>query len=127
MIGFSITSSTLKFLLPSDIANYWAKLLPFICPVKGLRTLDEIRSQLESGHAQAWYCQEGAWITKIYPDYGVIWMCSGKLAAMLPYLPLTEKYLKSHGCNFVRIEGRRGWLKALDGYEEEFTVMKKTL
>ncbi len=38
-----------------------------------------------------------------------------------------EKYAKDEGCRAVRIYGRPGWERVLDGYRREFVVLEKAL
>lgn len=38
-----------------------------------------------------------------------------------------EEYARALGCDAIEIYGRRGWLRALDGFEEDMTVMRKSL
>jgi hypothetical protein len=58
----------------------------------------------------------------------VITACSGKdRLRWLPLIAGIEAYAKDEGCQRVRIFGRKGWLRVLDGYEEEHVVMDKEL
>ncbi len=58
----------------------------------------------------------------------VITACSGKdMTRWLPLIAGIETYAKEEGCRRVRIFGRKGWLRVLDGYEEEHIVMDKEL
>lgn len=38
-----------------------------------------------------------------------------------------ERYAKEMGCEMIEIYGRGGWLRALDGYEKDNTIMSKGL
>ena len=49
---------------------------------------------------------------------------------MKRWLPLIEKienYARDEGCTRVRIFGRKGWLRVLDGYEAKHIIMDKEL
>lgn len=45
----------------------------------------------------------------------------------LPLLKKIEDYAKAEGCSSMRIYGRKGWNKVLDGYRIENVVMEKVL
>jgi hypothetical protein len=45
----------------------------------------------------------------------------------LPLLGEVEAYAKREGCARVRIFGRKGWLRVLDGYEHKHIIMDKDL
>lgn len=45
----------------------------------------------------------------------------------LPLFKKIEKYAKDEGCSVMRIYGRKGWSRVLDGYQIENVVMEKVL
>ena len=45
----------------------------------------------------------------------------------LPLIAEIENYARTEGCTRVRIYGRKGWLRALDGYEAKHIIMDKEL
>jgi hypothetical protein len=45
----------------------------------------------------------------------------------LPLIAGIEKYAKAEGCKALRIFGREGWLRALDGYQKRAIVIDKEL
>jgi hypothetical protein len=58
----------------------------------------------------------------------VITACSGKdRIRWLPLIAGIEAYARGEGCQRVRLFGRKGWLRVLDGYAEEHIVMDKEL
>jgi hypothetical protein len=58
----------------------------------------------------------------------VITACAGKdMARWLPLIRGIEDYAKAEGCRRVRIFGRKGWLRVLDGYRQTHVVIDKRL
>jgi hypothetical protein len=58
----------------------------------------------------------------------VITACQGKeMARWLPLIRGIEDYAKAEGCRCVRIFGRKGWLRVLDGYRQTYVILDKTL
>jgi hypothetical protein len=58
----------------------------------------------------------------------VITACAG--ADMTRWLPLIrgiEAYAQAEGCHCVRIFGRKGWARVLDGYEQTYAIIDKRL
>lgn len=53
--------------------------------------------------------------------------CGGeRMAEWLTFEPRFVEYAKAEGCVKVMIKGRRGWLRALEGYREtEITIEKQ--
>ncbi len=58
----------------------------------------------------------------------VVVACAGRgMETWLPLLSRIEDYAQAEGCVSMRIIGRRGWSRVLDGYRERFAIMEKTL
>ncbi len=56
----------------------------------------------------------------------VITACAGAdMQRWLPLISHIEKFASSEGCNCVRIYGRKGWLRVLDGYTQRHVVLDK--
>ena len=54
--------------------------------------------------------------------------CSGHhRERWLPLFARIEKYAKDEGCSTMRIYGRKGWERVLDGYHVEHVVLEKDL
>ena len=77
----------------------------------------------------AWAIEAAASTSLQQTDAGkvcVITACAG--ARMSRWLPLIEKieaYAKNEGCKCVRIFGRKGWLRLLDGYRQRYAIIDK--
>ena len=58
----------------------------------------------------------------------IIAVCGGSdMKRWLPLIEQIEAYAKHEGCKRVRIYGRKGWLRVLDGYDEKHIIMDKEL
>jgi hypothetical protein len=58
----------------------------------------------------------------------VITACEGKhMARWLHLIRGIEHYAKAEGCRCVRIFGRKGWLRVLDGYGQTHVIIDKAL
>lgn len=58
----------------------------------------------------------------------VITACSGReMARWLPLIAGIEDYARAEGCKCVRIFGRQGWRRILNGYRETNVVLDKRL
>lgn len=45
----------------------------------------------------------------------------------LPLFARIEQYAKDEGCSSMRIYGRKGWKRVLDGYRVKHVILEKTL
>ncbi len=58
----------------------------------------------------------------------VITACAGKnMSRWLSLIKGIEAYARDEGCNCVRIFGRQGWLRVLDGYRRTNVILDKQL
>ena len=58
----------------------------------------------------------------------ILTACAGKNRdRWLPLFGKIEKYAKDEDCSTMRIIGRRGWERVLDGYRVEYVVLEKAL
>ena len=54
--------------------------------------------------------------------------CSGHhMETWLPLFAEIEDYARKEGAEKMRIFGRKGWAKVLDGYKAEYVIMEKAL
>lgn len=116
-----------------QIAQRWNEIEPFLFEHDDWTPAD-VRAQLESEHAQLWVLQDGdsirgIVITKLKDQLGVLWIASGKGldSEAMQMLSAIEAWMTERGVRQVRIEGRRGWGRVLNGYEEKATVFSKRL
>lgn len=92
--------------------------------------------ELAFGRAQAWGMREGErvlgfWITRIEntwtKKYGLVWICAGDgLEIGMPaYRETIEPWFWSQGCEWIDIQGRKGWKRVLPDYEDIAVVLRK--
>lgn len=71
---------------------------------------------------------EAAATTHLSRNVCTLTACSGHhRERWLPLFAQIEKYAKDEGCKAMRIYGRRGWERVLDGYHVEHVVLEKDL
>lgn len=115
-----------------EIAKHWNEIEPFLFDHYEW-SREDIKHELETAQAQLWGLVErsgiqGILITKLMPPIGLLWIASGKgLEPGMELLWVVEQWMKDKGIRDVKIEGRRGWGRVLDGYEEKATVFLKRL
>ena len=120
-----------------EIWPYIAPLLKVACTRTGLNAFADIAADILSGCGLLWLAWSGQAIEAaaatilINSEIGkvcVITVCSGRgMARWLPLITEIENYARAEGCVCVRIYGRKGWLRALDGYEAKHIIMDKEL
>ena len=120
-----------------DIWPHVSALLRSACHRTTLNILDDVESDVLSGRSLLWLAWDGqavhaaAATVLINSEIGkvcVITACGG--AGMKRWLPLLdgiESYARDEGCVRVRIYGRKGWLRVLDGYREKHVIMDKEI
>lgn len=116
-----------------QIAQRWNEIEPFLFDHYD-STPSKIRDELESARAQLWALSDqdrirGIVVTKLLDQIGILWIASGKGldSEAMQMLGAIEAWMKEKGCRAVKIEGRRGWGRVLDGYEETATIFVKRL
>jgi hypothetical protein len=103
----------------------------------GLSAWQDIEYDILYGEALLWLCVDDGEIlcagsTALQDvDAGrvcVITACGGSnMKLWLPLLSKIEQYARDEKCIAVRIYGRRGWLRVLDGYHETNVVLDREL
>lgn len=86
-------------------------------------TIDEVRDDLLSGNMQLWtYGEFGidACLVTRMTDHCLLLALSGyDMARWIHHLSLVEGMARQVGCTEMRIHGRRGWGRVLNGYEPQ--------
>ena len=102
----------------------------------GLSSFADIEADVLTGMQLVWIAWNGADImaaattqlVKPHDKVCVLTACSGyDRDRWLPLFRHIEEYAKAEGCRTMRIFGRRGWERALDGYRVEHVVLEKAL
>ena len=107
----------------------------------GLSAFCDIEREILCGNALLWLAVVGdgsniavlaAASTRLQrTDVGkvcVITVCGGNdMPRWLGLVAQIEEFARNESCDFVRIYGRKGWLRALDGYEQRHVILDKEL
>lgn len=133
-------SSSLVCVDPEKVSSVWPhvkSLLRKACLRTALNAFEDIESDVLSGRSLLWLAWNGRVIlaaaatTMIKTEAGrvcVIAACGGaNMKRWLPLLGEIEAYARSEGCARMRIFGRKGWLRVLDGYHEGHVIIDKEL
>jgi hypothetical protein len=97
-------------------------------------TLD-IDDDILHGHGLLWLACDGSKIlaamttSLVSTDRDkvcILTACGGsEMMQWLPLLRKIEAYAKDEGCGCVRIYGRKGWARLLDGYRVEHVILER--
>ena len=98
--------------------------------------IEDVLHELEEGRALAWGMRRGPevlgfWITRVENTwthkYGLVWIVAGTgLEVGLPaYREVIEPWFWSQGCEWIEINGRKGWKRVLPEYEESAVVLRR--
>lgn len=119
------------------VAAQWERCAPFIERAveraEGSFDLAHVRGKVFSGEAQLWPGLNSAVVTRIETHPSglkscLLWLAGGDDLEELKRLEMAiAAWAESLGCTRMEIIGRRGWLKALDGYREGSTVLVRDL
>ena len=128
--------------LPASIAHsdrtppddLWARYAPLLEPARrawsAQRSLDEVRSEIGTGHAQLWAGRRSALVTRLHADGRVhVWLAGGELADILSMVAGVEAWARQQGCTFATLQGRKGWERVLRprGYAPAGDLLRKDL
>lgn len=133
------SSAELVCVDPKQVAYFWPHVEPLLRPAiqnVGLSDFDDIATDILNGDALVWIAFNGkikAAASTILQKVGdaricVLTACGGEdMHDWLPLLARIEDYAKAEECNCLRIYGRDGWQRVLDGYERKAVVLEKAL
>ena len=83
----------------------------------GTHSADDLAREVSSGRMQAWVNGDSLVVTEIvqYPKVAVtnIVVAVGQLEEVMALQPAIEKFALEHGCDALRMVGRRGWAQVL--------------
>lgn len=125
---------------PDNVRSIWPLTAPLLrrAIVKtGLAEFATIERDILVGASLLWVAWNGSVIEAAastslqQTDAGkvcIITACAGTgMKRWLPLIRGIEAYAQAEGCRCVRIFGRKGWARALEGYEETHAVIDKRL
>ena len=125
---------------PARVHEIWPHVSPLLkaaCYRTRLNAFADIEADIVAGRSLLWVAWNGRAIESaastvlINSEIGrvcVITVCGGSdMKRWLPLIGQIETYAEAEGCKRVRIYGRKGWLRVLDGYEATHAIMDKEL
>jgi len=125
---------------PARVHEIWPHVAPLLkaaCVRTGLNAFANVEADILCGGSLLWIAWNGEAIEAaaatilINTEAGkicIITVCGGSgMKRWLPLLAGIENYARDEGCARVRIFGRKGWLRALEGFEEKHIIMDKEL
>lgn len=122
-----------------EIADNWGWVSRFLDLVEDAPWKKaDVKEALLAEHAQLWGARDGAlplgiWITKIENTgstrWGLVWIAAGEPleAGLKLFNEHTVPWMRSLGCEFVQLFGRKGWKKALPEYEDKGIILVRKL
>nr|QIP08540.1 hypothetical protein HAV00_20770 [Bradyrhizobium symbiodeficiens] len=139
-VGPSLEETQLVCIDPARVRAIWPSVAPLLkraIAKTGLAEFATIEFDILDGRSLLWIAWSGRAAEAVastslqQTDAGkvcVITACAG--AGMNRWLSLIrgiEAYANAEGCRCVRIFGRKGWVRVLDGYEETYVIIDKRL
>ena len=125
---------------PARVQEVWPhvrSLLREACRRTRLNAFGDIEADILAGRSLLWVAWNGRAIESaaatilINSESGkvcIITVCGGcDMKRWLPLIKQIESYARREGCARVRIYGRKGWLRVLDGYAQKHIIMDKEL
>jgi hypothetical protein len=124
---------------PSEVNQMWpyaGGMIRSAIERTGLSDFEDIEKSVLAGDQLLWIAVsdhiEAAATTQLVKIAGckvcILVACAGhQRERWLPLFAELEKYAKDEGCKIMRLYGRKGWERALDGYHVEHVVMEKAL
>ena len=133
-------SASLLCVDPKQNEAFWPYVEPLLRPAienVGLSDFDTFAAEVLRGDALLWLVVDGgklkAAVTTEFQKVGqakicVLTACGGNdMNEWLSLLDKIEAFAKAEGCKAMRIFGRAGWERALDGYHKTAIVIEKEL
>jgi hypothetical protein len=120
---------------PADVQKVWPLARDLILAAierTDLSDFADIEKDVLSGDQLLWLAisdrVEAAATTHLSRNICTLTACSGhQRERWLPLFARIEKYAKDEGCHTMRLYGRKGWERVLDGYRVEHVILEKAL
>lgn len=112
-------------------ASSWDRCRDWLLPIMVDTTEEEVLGLLAANQAQLWQGDASAMVLQLLrpPPTLHIWLAGGEMSDLLAMRGGMEAWGRSQGCEFVTINGRRGWARVLApfGYEPDGEELRKSL
>ncbi|WP_264051675.1 hypothetical protein [Methylobacterium flocculans] len=109
----------------------WLEASLAIQPVQ-THAREHVWEEIASGRSQIWPTPNSCCLVEIntYPSglkamFG--WLAGGDLDELKVTCLALEKHARECGCDVFAVQGRRGWVRALEGFEDAGTTIVKVL
>ena len=93
----------------------------------GTHLFEDVWAMIRQGTAQLWPTPHSATVTIVdtlpRKRMCMVWFAGGDLSEIVASERHIRTWAKAQGCDLICISGRRGWLRALNGYSEASTMM----
>jgi hypothetical protein len=135
-----LTGTELVCIDPARVNEIWPQVRPLLenaCHRTSLNAFADFEADILAGRSLVWLAWNGSAIEAAAAtaltnsDLGkvcVITLCAGRgMTRWLKLIGGIEAYARDEGCTRIRIFGRKGWLRVLEGYEARHVVMVKEL
>jgi hypothetical protein len=96
----------------------WGRCRGWLVPALEDATEAEVMAELAAGRAQLWCGERAAMVTQLVradEPFVHVWLGGGELAELMALRPGLEAWARAQGAQAARINGRRGWRRALRG------------
>lgn len=120
---------------PKEVSQIWpyaGGMIRAAIERTDLGDFEHIEKEVLAGDQLLWLAVsdhiEAAATTHLSRNVCTLTACSGHhRERWLPLLAMIEKYAKDEGCHTMRLGGRKGWERVLDGYRVEHVILEKAL
>jgi hypothetical protein len=118
---------------PDEVSKVWPYAGPMIRSAierTELGDFEPLEREVLAGDQLLWLAIsdhiEAAATTHLSRNVCTLTACSGhQRERWLPLFAKIEKYAKDEGCRAMRVIGRKGWERVLDGYRVEHVILEK--
>lgn len=91
--------------------------------------IEQVRAEIEAGRAHLWPGQRSAAVCGLLTPLGIreyhVWLAGGDLGELRQMERSAEQYARAINCERLIIHGRKGWRRALAGYEQSPAIRKE--
>jgi hypothetical protein len=120
---------------PERIFDFWPFARPLICTAlerTRLSNIEDIESEVLDGRQLLWLAWsdhiEAAATTQLSAAVCTLTACAGhQRERWIPLLGRIEQYARDECCSTIRLYGRKGWERVLEGYTVEHVILEKAI